>query len=65
MASEGGGGMDLATFIVALIIFGVLIQVAYTRIAQFTAPSADTAQQETLNTTATTADTEGVPLEIQ
>ena len=57
--------MDLATFIVALIIFGVLIQVAYTRIAQFTAPSADTAQQETLNTTATTADTEGVPLEIQ
>ena len=42
--------MDLATFIVALIIFGALIQVAYTRIAQFTAPSADTAQQETTGT---------------
>lgn len=53
--SKGGGGIDLPTFIVGLLIFGALAQVAYTQIVKLTAPPADTAQQELLNAT-TTAD---------
>jgi len=59
-ASTGGGGIDLPTFIVGLLIFGALAQVAYTQIVKLAAPPADTTQQEMLNAT-TTAGEAAVP----
>lgn len=65
MATEGGGGMDLFTFLLALIIIGVLVQAGYSALKGLVSgPAQETAPQAQIVSTTTpdaSFDTQNLP----
>ncbi len=53
----GGGGMDLMTFLVGLILIGALAQTGYTQIKKIALPAEEAPAQQTATSTESTSET--------